>query len=256
MRLENVIDLGYALDNLMISEKTKTTLSPNDLLTDKNAFQLQALIDAQWPKVIAAYETELDAAEIYLRELLNGASKAAVIDIGWAGSGAVAIRHLAEEVWKIPCRIIGIVAGTNTPHNAEPDAGEPLLQSGKLVSYLYSQGHNRDLLKIHDPGKDFNIYWELLLSSQEPQFDGFDLDEEGGVTLRFGKKDPNQEGIAQIQQGIKDFAADYAAHFKAFPYMLDISGRDAYAPMLVAAERDRSYLKMIKSLFDLKPNVD
>jgi hypothetical protein len=38
--------------------------------------------------------------------------------------------------------------------------------------------------------------------------------------------------------------------------MLDISGRDAYAPMLVAVERDRSYLKMIEKRFSLNPNVD
>ena len=241
MRLDNVIELD---------------LKKSDLLTDKNAMQLQALIDAQWPKVMDAYKDEMAAAEAYMRKILEGASKAAAIDIGWAGSGAVAISHLVEKVWQIPCRITGIVAGTNTIHNTEPDAGEPMLQSGKLASYMYSQRHNRDLLKIHDPGKDYNIYWELLLSSQQPQFDGFDLDEEGGVIFRYGKKDPNQEGIAEIQKGIKDFAEDYEKYFKAFPYMLDISGRDAYAPMLVAAERDRRYLKMIEKLFSLDPNVD
>ena len=86
-------------------------------------------------------------------------------------------------------------------------------------------------MKKHDPNKDYNVFWELLLSSPTPQFSGFqsgnacrektedrylpDLD----ITLQFGKYDANQEGIKEIQQGILDFAADYKEHFKDFPYM-------------------------------------
>lgn len=60
------------------------------------------------------------------------------------------------------------------------------------------------------------------------------------ITLQFGKYDANQEGIKEIQQGILDFAADYKEHFKDFPYMFNISGRDAYAPMLVAASHNEN----------------
>ena len=158
----------------------------------------------------------------------------------------------------ISITVAGIIAGTNTIHNAEPDASEPFLQSGKLVSYMYSQSHNRDLLKRHDPGKDYNVFWELLLSSQTPQFEGFYEGagtEEKDVSLCFGKSEPNQEGIAEIQKGILDFADEYMRHFGAYPYMLNISGRDAYAPMLAASGQREKYLKAIEKRFHLEIGV-
>ena len=51
------------------------------------------------------------------------------------------------------CDVIGMIAGTNSVHNAEPNATESFLYSGKLVSYLYSQEHNREDWKWHNPGK-------------------------------------------------------------------------------------------------------
>jgi hypothetical protein len=149
-----------------------------------------------------------------------------------------------------------MVAGTNTIHNAEPDASEPFLQSGKLVAYLFSQSHNRDVMKKHDLNRDYNVFWELLLSSPTPQFQGFTLDGNGEVRLNFGRYDENQEGIREIQRGILDFAAQYQSRFSAFPYLLRISGRDAYAPMLVAASYGERYLKRIEQLFRLRVNVE
>ena len=134
-------------------------LRPEEELTEKNGYLLRRFIEAKWDAVREVYESQLHAAEVYYRERLSGCSRVAAVDIGWAGSGAMALSHLVEQVWKMPCVVTGIVAGTNTPYNAEPDASEPFLQSGKLVAYLYSQSHNRDLLKKHDPNKDYNVYW-------------------------------------------------------------------------------------------------
>ena len=184
----------------------------------------------------------------------------------------MALSHLTEKVWNIPCKITGIIAGTNTLHNQEPDASEPFLQSGKLVAYLYSQNHNRDLLKKHDLNKGYNIFWELLLSSPTPQFAGFydgklpatktkknyggDVYlKESDITLRFGKYDDNLDGIKEVQTGILDFVKQYDEHFHKYPYMFNISGRDAYAPMLLAASHNEKYLKVIEKKFNLEINV-
>lgn len=254
-------------------------LKPDDELTDKNGYLLRRFIEGKWDKVLRLYKTNQEGAKRYYKEILQGASSAVAIDIGWAGSGAMALSHLVEKVWDIPCKITGLIAGTNTVYNLEPDASEPFLQNGRLVAYLYSQNHNRDLLKKHDLNKDYNIFWELLLSSPTPQFYGFyqgkqkprkpdgqikndckygkdiyreDLD----ITLRFGKYDYNLDGIRQVQKGILDFAMQYHEHFAGYPYMFHISGRDAYAPMLVAASHNEKYLKAIKKLFDLEVNVN
>ena len=112
-----------------------------------------------------------------------------------------------------------------------------------------------------------NVFWELLLSSPTPSFKGFyngsrDMDgiyvylKEFDITLAFGEYDYNQKGIKEIQKGILAFADQYLWHFKEYPYMLNISGRDAYAPMLVAASYHERYLKMIEKRFDLEIAVN
>lgn len=252
-------------------------LRPEDKLTSRNDYLLRRFIEAKWDKVMAVYGPQQTAAEKYYRMILSDCTSAVAVDIGWAGSGALALAHLTEDVWKIPCQINGIIAGTNTIHNAEPDASEPFLQNGKLVAYLYSQQHNRDLLKKHDPGKNYNVYWELLLSSPTPQFVGFyegnqtggkdtscsctsytsvDYMPEPDITLAFGKYDANQEGIREIQRGIMDFVKQYQEHFADYPYMFHIAGRDAYAPMLVACSHKERYLKAIEKKFSLDIGVN
>lgn len=122
-------------------------LRAEDELTDKNAYLLRRFIEAKWERVMTHYEEQQVAAEKYYREILHGCENVAAVDIGWAGSGALALSHLVEKVWGMDCKITGIVAGTNTIHNAQPDASDPFLQDGRLVAYLYSGQMNRDLLK-------------------------------------------------------------------------------------------------------------
>ena len=276
-RIQKHLEREFSKEKLEENRKHNfVDLKADTKLTDRNGYLLRRFIEAKWDEVLDIYQTNQTAAKKYYSKVLTGASSAVAIDIGWAGSGAMALSHLTEQVWDIPCKITGIIAGTNTLHNQEPDASEPFLQSGKLVAYLYSQSHNRDLLKKHDLNKDYNIFWELLLSSPTPQFAGFyagklkpcnpanptqnqmgddiylsDID----ITLRFGKYDYNLEGIRNVQRGILEFVAQYTQHFSKYPYMFNISGRDAYAPMLLAASHNEKYLKTIEKKFDLEVNV-
>ncbi|MBQ6026926.1 MAG: hypothetical protein IJL20_15085 [Lachnospiraceae bacterium] len=247
-------------------KKDFVNLQPDDELTEKNGYLLRRFIEAKWDKVLRIYSGQLKAAKDYYSRKTSGCKKVLAVDIGWAGSGAMTLRHLFKNEWQLGCEVIGMIAGTNTIYNFEPDASEPFLQSGELVAYLYSQSHNRDLLVRHDPNKDYNVFWELLLSSPTPKFEGFypgnthkntdtyltDLD----ISLRFGKYDSNQPGIKEIQKGILDFVKEYHSHFREFPYMFNISGRDAYAPMLVAASHREKYLKAVEKRFKLEINVD
>lgn len=257
------------LDGLLMSKASPGVLKPEDELTDKNVEILREWIEEKWEQVIAGYGSQMSAAEKYYAKVLEGCEQTAAVDIGWAGSGALALSYLTERVWKLPCQITGLIAGTNTIHSAEPDASEIFLQKGKLCAYLYSQSHNRDLLKKHDPNKEYNVYWELLLSSPTPQFTGFyegrkealaDAQsarylEELDITLAFGNQGGHLEGIREIQKGILDFVDDYHCRFKEFPCMFRVSGRDAYAPMLVAASHHERYLKAILKQFPFEKNI-
>ncbi len=251
----------------MLPKVIKEGFDPDNLLTDKNADKLKKFLLDNFKEIISLYQIQMKGAVSYFKEKLADCKKAAAIDIGWAGSGAVSLSYLTEKVWKFPCTVTGIIAGTNTVYNAEPDASESFLQNGKLVAYLYSQSHNRDLLKRHDLNKNYNVFWELLLSSPTPQFRGFykgDVFPEDkssryvkaiDVTLKFGKCDENQEGIMEIQRGIMEFVREYYGHFKDLPYMLRISGRDAYAPMLVASGHKEKYLREIEKRFSLEIHI-
>ena len=76
------------------------------------------------------------------------------------------------------------------------------------------------------------------------------------ISLVFGKYDKNQKGILEIQKGILDFLDEYQKRFKKYPYMFRISGRDAYAPMIVAASHNERYLRAIEKKFALDINVN
>ena len=252
-KVSEEITIGDALASMELSgltSKLPENLNPTDKLTASNCDKLKSFLSGNWNVVIATYEEQQSAAKNYFANLLSGASKAVCIDIGWAGSGALSISMLCEKVWNIPCVITGLIAGTNTPYNSEPDASESFLQSGKLKSYLFSQSHNRDLLKKHNPSEDYNVYWELLLSSPNPPFAGYYAD-----GPHFGKNDIDSKKAEEIQRGIMDFVRMYSACFKSYPYMLDISGRDAYAPMLVASAKHEKYLRQIAADFNLETSV-
>ena len=244
--------------------------NPKEVLTDKNVETVKVFLQERYDRILQTYEDAQKAAKIYYTRLLSDTEQAAVVDIGWAGSAAISLSYLTEQIWKLPCKITGILAGSNTIHNTEPDASEMYFKTGRLVSYLYSLSDNRDVMKKHDPAKNYNLYWELLLSSAKKPLKGFALTEnirkdqmeyeidreDDRIAFYFGKPDDNQEGILEIQKGILDFVDEYDRHFKNYPYMYEISGRDAYAPMLAASGYHERYLKEIYRRFCLKVNVE
>lgn len=265
-KVNHGITVSQALSAMELDFLAEEWKEPEEELTDKNADKLKRFLQEHFNEIITAYRSQRKAAQKYYAKILAEAKRAAVIDIGWAGSGPLSLSYLTKRIWKLPCELTGILAGTNTPHNAEWDASEMFLQTGKLVSYLYSASHNRDLWKKHDPNKNYNVYWELLLSSPTRQFLGFRSAEEmsaedviwekdQSVAFHFGRLDPNQNGIYEIQQGILDFVKEYMAHFKDEPCMLRISGRDAYAPMLLAAGHQEEYLKKISEKFQIEIGI-
>lgn len=244
------MDLGDMADLLKEEQ-----LDQSSILTDKNVDALKKFLNKRWNAVLRHYEKLMEAGKKYITQVIAGAENVCVVDIGWAGSGAMALKYLVEDVWKMPCNITGIIAGTNTVHNAERDAGEAQLQSSQLVSYLFNQGMNRDIWKKHDLNRGDNLYMELLMSSPTPSCKGFELTEEGEVKVLFGIPERNPEGIIEIQKGIMDFVEKYCKCFQKYPYMFDISGRDAYAPFLLAMGNKREYLKQIYSSFMLKEGI-
>ncbi len=213
------------------------SLKREDTLTDRNVHAVKDYLNGCWEQVLAHYEDQLEEGRRYYEKALDGVSKAAVVDIGWAGSGAMALDVLVNRVWGLDCEITGLLAGTNTRHNAEPDMSEAQLAGGKLVSYLFSQSHNRDLWERHDPAKGDNVAMERLLSSPLPGFRGF-FGPDWEARALTPRTDREGKQAERIQQGILDFVRLYQESGMS-RYVPSISGRDAAAPAYLWMEARR-----------------
>ena len=229
----------------------QTGFSPYEEFTHKNAIKIKHYFEKHWDLVLAHYEEQRKAGGQYYRNLLKGCRRAAAVDIGWAGSGAIMLSLAARRLWDIPCKITGVLAGTNSALASQPDVPEPFLIDGQLVSYLYSAGENRDLWKFHDPGKNHNLFWELLLGSPQGGLKGFSLDCSGSCVLQFRRAPNNGDKIREIHRGILDFVEQWGKIEQQLGMDIPISGRDAYAPMLLALNRkNKKYLHDLEDLMD------
>lgn len=174
------------------------------LLTDKNVELVKQFLIEHWEEVLAHYEDQLAAGKIYYEKVLRSKKKVIAVDVGWAGSGAVTLNHIVNDIWHLDCEIIGLLLGTNSAHNAEPNASEPLLYSGQLVSYAFSQSHNREMWKKHNPNRGDNLVVEGLFSSaREGSFVGFEMDGDGKVAVRCKEVDVGQ--YEELQDGILEY---------------------------------------------------
>ncbi|MDE7224784.1 MAG: HAD-IA family hydrolase [Acetatifactor sp.] len=227
--------------------------SPDSKLTDQNAGPIVEYLKTNWEQVLSHYEGQLQGGEIYFQRILGDSRKAVAVDIGWAGSGAVVLNHLVQKHWNINCEVIGLIAGTNTLYNAEPNMSEPMLYGGQLVSYLYSQENNRELWKKHDAAQGHNLFWEMLLESENKGFRGFSY-ANGREGYIWGEQDDNQQGIRELQQGILDYVSDYIQLAHADKKV--ISGSDVYYAMVALQNVNRKYAERLIKSFNQKIGVE
>ena len=226
----------------MGQENLLADFEPGDVLIDeKNVSRLEKYILDNADRITERYKAETAGAKHYFNHMLDGSRKALAVDVGWAGSGGVAIGRLADK-WGLGTEIIGVIAGTNTDTNDQPDASEALLQSKRMYAYCFSQSHNRHIYEAHNIAAGHNIFFEMLLGSETPSLKGFK--ENGEPLFSQGEKD-NPQTVSLIHKGAIDFVNDYTAHFGDIPYMLDISGSDAYAPFLTAVRDGNVYFRAV-----------
>lgn len=219
---------------------------PGTELTHKNAPLVKSYLVERWDQVLACCEGCRQAGGAYYRTLLAGCQKALAVDIGWAGSGAVMLDWAVNRLWGLECPVFGAVAGANSRRSPEWDAMEPFWLAGRVRSYLYSSGENRDLWQSHDPGAGHNLFWELLLGAPEGNLTGF-----GPKGPILGPPPPHAETIRTIHRGILDFTGDFLALEARLGLTLPISGRDAYAPMaLVCSENNKEFRRGWEGVLD------
>lgn len=242
------IELRDLLTGFLKDSEKQSSYTKESVLDEKTAQHVKSYLEENWEAVLSHYEEQTEAGRKYYANILKGCKSAAAVDVGWAGSGAVTLDYLVNEVWKMKCPITGLVAGTNSAHNHEPDMSEAQLSEGKIVSYMFSQAHNRDLWKLHNPNRGDNMVVELLLASPEGSFRKF-TDKESD----FEFSDPKDEiDSRQVQRGILKFADEL---LEKMGRISEISGRDAFAPIRILLENEEWLNKKIRPL-DSQMNLE
>ena len=247
--------LGVLLDDAC----GRMECSRRDRLTEDLARRCREYLLSVWEQVSSIYSEERLAAGRYLKRLAEGSGSAAAVDVGWAGSGAAALGRMMDQVLHLPFTVYGLVMGTNTAHNLSPDVSEGFFFSGQMESYLFSQQKNRDLWKYHDLNRKHNLYMELLFTSAFPSLKGFGTGADGETVFRFGRKERHAREIRQIQEGILDYVEDYRRYFGDLlsEGTGEISGRDAYAPILLFLGDRKAQRRLEESFcWDTDQNVE
>ena len=254
--LYHKINQGYSLEDTFAAMELSDMLgrflkeqkrySPESELNEASADAVKKYLSDNWKEAAAHYEGQAGYAGKYYKEVLKGVKTAVAVDIGWAGSGAVALDYMVNRVWNIGCSITGLLAGTNSAIVPDSDSSESFLYSGRLVSYLFSQENNRETWKVHNPANNHNIIMELLLCTDEPTVKGFGPD--GPV---FGNK-ADIIYAQEVQRGILDFAKIYALRCGAEHR---IGAADAIAPINLLYN-NQGWLKDVIKLKNVVMNLE
>lgn len=290
------INQGYTMEKIFASmrltaltEKACQALGcgKDSVLTEKRAVGCRDFLLGQWESVIGDYKEEQELAGGYLRELLTisydhipdqnpeksrpgqpgpenaksqeGLEKIALVDIGWAGSGPLGVEYLLHKTSGPAWQVHTFLAGSSGAPSPDRDSSQGFFFENRMESYFFSQSHNRDLWKFHDLHKKHNLYLELLFTSPSPSFLGFEKTAEGKRNLLFAPREKHEDEIRQIQEGILDFVSDYQKYFGDFTAKGwgEISGRDAYAPLLLLLGDTGFQRKLEKAFFwEIRENVE
>ena len=231
---------------MMADVRREAKMNAQTKLTDKNAWLIREYLIAHWEEVLSHYEEQLTAGKLYYEKVLAGCKKVVAVDVGWAGSGAVALNYIANDIWHLECEVIGLLAGTNSVHNAEPNMSEPQLHSGKLVSYMFSQGYNRDIWKWHDAAKGHNLGVELLCNAMHGSLEGVYLERKSNCKedYKFFLKEPDVDTgvVKEIQSGILSFIEGKQS-------INNINGTDVYSVIKMLVEGQAEFLfKIVKQM--------
>lgn len=170
------------------------------------------------------------ACKKYLEPILKNCSKVLIVDIGWKGSSITSLKYLIEDVWKFPIIVKGTLVG-NYAYKKGYDTS--MLQSGDIRTYVFSETLNMDYALIHQKNIEIsNSIVETLFSAKHATFVKYKLNDKNEAIPIFSNKNNNNKHVESIQRGIIDFVKDYVEKTKYFKELLNISGRDAYTPII------------------------
>lgn len=198
-----------------------------DTVLDEAAYPaLRRLIYAARELIVQQLEPQRKAAAAYFTECIGEAKRLLVADVGWSGQILLHLRHFVRDVMH---RDDVELIGAYMVASAVP-AVNPYANSGVLNAWLFSYGHNRDMIIPNDTlwGNTAVMCFEAMFSSAAPTLMRYLPDENG--SFEYGGSTGEDAVIREVQRGILAFAADWHEACDRLGYAPVITAADAFAP--------------------------
>ena len=240
------ITIGSLIQGLklhfLLEQLPNYNLNQEFIILETNHLQIEQLFIDNWNEVLEVFEKESTIACQYFKTLIGDNKEIAVVDVGWQGTGVIGLKWLIEKKWKLDCNVHCLMAATQAK---SINVNQLHVLNGTLHSYLFDFTYNKNLYKFHQfTNNGLNSFlFEIFTQATFPTFSGFSS-KEGKIKLEFGTPEiENYKFISEIQKGIMDFTNDYMLHTHQYPFLLNISGNDAYTPFQVLASNTEYFKK-------------
>lgn len=186
-------------------------------------------------ETIKKYQEEyLEAAKEYFSEIINQAKNILIVDIGWTGTGIVALKYFLEEHFEEKLEnIYGELMCTS-----RNEALTNSISDSTISSFVYSPYDNMDLTRFMMPAKVstktadlLHMPLEFLFTSTEPSLVNYSYSEDK-ITFEYAKNNPqNINEIEEMQQGMMKFVEMYQEYRDKFKNISPISSYVAFNPL-------------------------
>lgn len=248
LRFEKKVTLRqllYETDLQFLEDDFKNSgMDMEELFTERNCQDVIEKIYDYKAKINTYFQETRKNMYEYLKPMIEGCSKVLVVDLGWFGTGGIAVKYLLEDVYKTDVTVFSTLVGTN-----EDTSLEGRIANKELFPYAYSPIHDLYLLHWHTRHQYnvHNLLIELMFSAPYPSFLKFVRGQGGELEPRFSYEEKeNYEIINSIHDGIMKFVELYHGLDNSIKALLEVRGGDAYAAFMCTADNHEKCYKLFK----------
>ena len=234
--------------NFLEKEFTIRNINLNDIMNMKYAKLLKEFILKNKEIVIAKSKENNEGARKYYEEKVGNSKRVGIVDIGYRGSGAIALKDLFSR-WNFKCEVKSLLAIGTSRKDSFDDVAD---LSGNVNIYAISNYKNYDFSVTLQKYLLTNIAIIdiLVASAPKPSFLYFDIDDNGKIFEFFDEEDTeNYKMINSLHNGIIDFIREYVQHTNSYDFLQEIPARDAITP-LISLMKEANYETLANNFKD------
>lgn len=250
MTLESILHIAKI--DFLVGKLPDYNLRADAVLEKDFIVRLENLVVDYWDEIIETKKKDREDLRIYLSEVIGKSKKIAVVDVGWMGSGPLAIKDLIEENNK-NCTVECLCAASYAVPAAQNIS---VLMDNTINCYIFNEFYNRNHKDYHLNTNKFcnNLFFEIFTQATSPSVEGIRYIN-NKLSLQFGLPEvENYNILKEMHAGIVDFALDYKKHFETEGYLCNVSGYDAYIPFRFLTQ-DLSIIKRVFGKYVISRNI-